>query len=369
MNPIRVLHLTPPGFGGIDSYIFSHYRHMDQERFRFDFMTQNPELENAEQYRDFSYRVWTLPATAAQDRNGFIKRVQKILQEGYDILHLHTSYWTGFLIEKIAKDIGIKKIIVHSHSTFIDEIDPQRRQALLERHEEIKCAFPSDLATDYWACSRKAADWLFGPQIPKDQIQVMKNAIEVEKYRFDLRKRMQIRDELNLGNDLVLGTAGRLSYSKNQSFLIDAFSQFHRRHPQSKLLILGDGELRKDLEDQIRKSGLEDAVLLLGWKTNVEDYLQAMDIFLLPSRFEGFGIAAVEAAASGLPCIVSDQVPDDVEIFPSVCRIPLEIPAWTAALEEVSQLRVDRREGARAVRAAGYDIKRQAKVLEALYEQ
>lgn len=369
MNPIRVLHLTPPGFGGIDSYIFSHYRHMDQERFRFDFMTQDPRLENAEQYRDFSYRVWTLPATAAQDRNGFIKRVQEILQEGYDILHLHTSYWTGFLLEELAKEAGIRRVILHAHSTAVDERNPEKRLALSRRHEEIKRAFSPELATDYWACSREAADWLFGPQIPREKIRIMKNAIETERFRFDPQKRKALRQEFRIEEDtLVLGTAGRLSYSKNPGFLVDAFAAFYRNHPNSRLLVLGNGELRKDLEDQIRKSGLEDAVLLLGWKTNVEDYLQAMDIFLLPSRFEGLGIAAVEAAASGLPCLVSDQVPKDVAFTENVRHIPLDIPAWTAALEKVSQLHIDRQDGAEAVQAAGYDIRHQAKLLETLYE-
>lgn len=369
MNPIRVLHLTPPGFGGIDSYIFSHYRHMDQARFRFDFMTQNPELENAEQYRDFSYRVWTLPATAAQDRNGFIKRVQEILQEGYDILHLHTSYWTGFLLEELAKEEGIRKVILHAHSTAVEENDPKKRDALSRRHEEIKRAFSPELATDYWACSWKAADWLFGGQIPREKIRIMKNAIETERFRFSPQKRKALRQELGIEEGaLVLGAVGRLSYQKNPGFLVDVFAEFHRNHQNSRLLILGDGELRGKLEDQIRKSGLEEAVLLLGWKTNVEDYLQAMDIFLLPSRFEGLGIAAVEAAASGLPCLVSDQVPKDVAFTENVRHIPLDIPVWTSALEEASQLRIDRQDGAETVRAVGYDIKRQAKVLEALYE-
>lgn len=370
MNPIRILHLTPPGFGGIDSYIFGHYRHMDQQRFRFDFMTQNLELENAEQYQDFSYRVWTLPVTAAQDRSGFIKRVRKILQEGYDVLHLHTSYWTGFLLEELAKEAGIPKVILHAHSTAVDENDPEKRLALSRRHEEIKRAFSPDLATDYWACSWKAAGWLFDEQIPREKIRIMKNAIEVERFRFSRQKRKKLRQEFGIEEDtLVLGTAGRLSYQKNQAFLIDVFADFHRRHPNSKLLLVGDGELRGTLKLQIAEKGLEKDVLMLGWRTNVEDYLQAMDVFLLPSRFEGLGIAAVEAAASGLPCLVSDQVPREVAFEENIRHIPLDISAWTAALEEAARLHMNRQDGAEAVRAAGYDIKRQAKVLEVLYEQ
>lgn len=369
MKQINVLQLVSPDFGGIESYVFSHYQYMNRQKIHFDFLTQNRVLEGAEQYRQFQYHVHLLHQTANQDRDLFVRQMRELLSSGYDVLHLNNCFWTGFLLEELAKEAGIRKVIVHSHASFIDEPDDEKRAQLLRRHEEVKRAFTPDLATDFWACSWKAADWLFGPQISRDQIRIMKNAIEIEKYQFDSRKRERVREELGVGDAMVLGTTGRLAYSKNQSFLIDVFADFYRSHPNSRLMILGDGELRGELEEQIRKSGLENVVLLLGWKNNAEDYLQAMDVFLLPSRFEGLGIAVIEAAAAGLPCLVSDQVPEDAAVTEHVRHLPLEIPAWTAALEEASQLRLDRRDGAGAVRAAGYDIRRQAKVLEALYEQ
>lgn len=369
MRQIRVLQLVSPNFGGIESYVFSHYQYMDREKIHFDFLTQNRALEGASQYRQFQYHVRLLRQTANQDQDLFVRQMRELLSSGYDVLHLNNCFWTGFLLEELAKEAGIRKVIVHSHSSFIDEPDDEKRTQLLRRHEEVKKAFTQDLATDFWACSWKAADWLFGPQIPRDKIRIMKNAIEIEKYQFDSRKRKHVRGELGLENAVVLGTTGRLSYQKNQTFLIDVFADFHRRYPNSKLLLVGDGELWRELELQIAGKGLEKDVLLLGWRTNVEDYLQAMDVFLLPSRFEGLGIAVIEAAASGLPCLVSDQVPEDAAVTEHVHHLPLQIPAWTDALEEASQLRIDRQDGAEAVRSAGYDIKRQAKVLEALYEQ
>lgn len=363
----KVLHLTPPGFGGIDSYIFSHYRHMDQGRVQFEFLTQNTGLQNAKQYGGFSYKVWLLPATAAKDRDGFVRNVQNVLRNGYDVLHLHTSYWTGFLIEEIAKAAGVRRIIVHSHSTFIDENDPEKRSALLRQHEALKKDFPPDLATDYWACSRRAADWLFGEQIPKGRVKIMKNAIELGRFAFNPEKRTALRAALGLENTLVLGTAGRLTFQKNPAFLIKVFQEFRKDHPNTKLIIVGDGELRGALERQIRERGLSNDVLLLGWRTNVEDYLQAMDCFLLPSRFEGLGIAIMEAAAAGLPCIASEQVPEDVEIAPNIYRVPLKASAWLKQLRDAVQTPSSRYNGTAIVRAAGYDVKEQAKVLEDMY--
>ena len=298
-----------------------------------------------------------------------MRQVREIFGNHYDVLHLNNCFWTGFLLEELAREAGIRKVIVHSHSTFIDEPDAKRREELYRRHEEVKKAFSTELATDFWACSQMAADWLFGPQIPKDRIRIIKNAIEAEKYRFDEEKRAQVRKELNLEDALVLGTVGRLSFSKNHEFLIELLKEIRKSHPKVKLLIIGEGDLRGALETQIQENGLEDAVLLLGWKSNVEDYLQAMDIFLLPSRFEGLGIAAVEAAASGLPAVVSDQVPEDVAFTENVRHVPLELPLWTRTLEELAELSCNRGEGVEVVRAAGYDVRRQAKVLEALYQE
>lgn len=367
MKPTRVLQLVSPIFGGIESFVFNYYRHMDREKFRFDFLTRNPALEGAEQYRDLTYKVHLLQTTAGQNRDLFVRQIREVFQSGYDILHLNNGFWTGFLLEELARKAGIRKVIVHSHSTFIDEPNKEKREQLLRRHEEVKRAFSPELATDFWACSQLAADWLFGPQIPRNRIMMIKNAIDVKKFRFDAQRRRKIREELGLGNSFVLGTTGRLSYQKNQSFLIDVFSEYHQKHSRSKLLILGDGECREALTKQILDLRLEEDVLLLGWKDDVENYLQAMDVFLLPSRFEGLGIAVVEAAAAGLPCIVSDRVPGDVAFTEGIRHVPLEFSLWSGMLESVAERKTDRREGAEIVRAAGYDIRREAKILEALY--
>lgn len=370
MRPIKVLHLTSAyRVGGIDTYIFSHYKYMNRDRFQFTFMTRNGGLQDAEQFQEFSYDVKLLPTTAAGDRELFIKRVREILMEGYDVLHLHTSYWTGFLIEEIAKEVGIPKIIVHSHNTSIADVsEPEERKILLKQHEAVKKEFSLDLATDFCACSWKAADWLFGPQIPREKIRIMKNAIEVERFQFNPKARKQIRAELGLENMLVLGSAGRLAYQKNPEFLIEVFGKIRKEHKNAKLLMIGDGELRKDVERQIQRIGLEDAVLLLGWKTNVEDYLQAMDCFLLPSRFEGNPISLIEATASGLPCVIADTITEEAVISNTIHRISLDISGWFSTLEEILNKPIDRLRGTETARAAGYDVKQQAKVLEGLYE-
>lgn len=360
--------MVTPALGGVEAYVFNHYKYMDREKFQFDFMTRNPGLKSAPQYQSFRYGVRLLPAAAAQDRERFAACVRKILRDGYDAVHLHTNYWTGYLIEELAVEAGVRRVIVHSHSTFIDDPCDKKREELLLRHEKLKREFPPELATDFWACSRTAADWLFGEQIPRKSIKIMANAIELDRYQFNKQAREAVRAKLGLSGSLVLGTVGRLSYTKNHPFLLEVFARFRETHQNARLLILGDGELGEELEERIREKNLGAAVLLPGWKTNVEDYLQAMDYFLLPSRFEGLPISVLEAVASGLPCIVSAQVTEEIEISSQIQRVPLDISAWISALEKRLDEPVARQDGAEIVRAAGYDVRQQAKVLERLYQ-
>lgn len=368
MRQMKVLHLVPPGFGGIDAYIFSHYKYMDRKKFRFDFLTQNAGLESAPQYRDFPYAVRLLPTTAGKDRALFERAVKGILAEGYDVFHLHTSFWTGFLLEELAREAGVPRVILHAHSSFIDEPDPEKRMTLLSRHEELKRAFPANLASDYCACSKKAAGWLFGPQIPKERIRMMKNAIEPERFRFHRPGRDALRAELGLDDGaLVLGTVGRLSFQKNHAFLMDVFEAFQKIRPDSRLLIIGDGELRGELERQIRERRLEKQVLLPGWRADVGDCLRAMDCFVLPSRFEGNPISLIEAAASGLPAIISDTITEEAVIADTIRRVPLDGSAWVSALEEITARPAHRGNGVEIVGAAGCDVARQAEALARLY--
>lgn len=365
---MRILQLVTPGIGGVEDYVFSHYKFMDQKKFQFDFLTQNRGLQEAEQFRDFRFRVRLLPATAAEDRNLFVRQVRDILSDGYDALHLNTCYWTGFLLEEIAKEAGIRRVIVHAHSSFIEENDPERRERLLRRHEEIKNAFSPDLATDFWACSWKAADWLFGPQIPRDKIKILNNAIEVERFRFDEEKRLSMRKKLGLQDEFVLGTVGRITYQKNHAFLLGVLAKLRNTHENVKLLIVGDGELRGDLERQIEELKLGAYVRLVGWQPQVEDYLQAMDVFLLPSRFEGFPISLIEAVAAGLPCLVSDQVTQEIDTLKGVNREPLDTDLWSRWIESCSKARGERKSGEDFLRDAGFDVRLQAKKMERLYE-
>lgn len=246
--------------------------------------------------------------------------------------------------------------------------DCVEREKQIREHENYKDQFSMEYATDVCACSVLAADWLFGSKIPRDRIRILPNAVDAGKYRFDPIRRQIIRESLNLEGRIVIGNVGRYSYQKNQEFLIKAFVQAYENNPSLFLLCLGKGEMLKSLKKLINQFHIEDSTLCIEWQTNVEDYLQAMDTFCLPSKFEGLPISAIEAQASGLRCLISDCVTKEVRITKLVKFLPLDEEYWARELEEC-KIDLDRGSQDDKIARAGYDIRIAAEQLGYLYSR
>lgn len=365
----KILHMTPPDINnGVYRYIFNHMRYMDMQKYQFAFLTKGAEeLKLTEEYRQYGFQVHNLHHRQRDSREGLRQEVVRVLSQGYDVIHLHTSSWRGFLIEQIAMEMKVGKVIVHSHSTGVDVTDERERKTQEQEHERYKSQFTMEYATDVCGCSTLAADWLFGPQIPRERIQILPNAIDLKRYHFQPEKRQEIRTFLNLENRIIVGNVGRYSYQKNQEFLLRAFAKAYMRNPFLFLLCLGEGILLEKLKVLSRQFGLENNVMFLDWKDNVEDYLQAMDVFCLPSHFEGLPISAIEAQASGVRCLISENVTREVQITDLVRFLPLEEAYWTEELAGCTKdLPRDRQD--EKIAKAGYDIQVAARKLEKLYE-
>lgn len=366
---LRVLHMTPPIVNnGVYRYIFNNWEYMDHEEFDFGFLMQAPnELKKTKEYKKYGFdiRKFSIPQRVNPER--FRDEIYSILSDGYDVLHLHTSYWRGFMIEEIAMEIGVPRVIVHSHSSAIDQNDPVERSNQLEIHNNLKDRFSDKLATDFWACSNLAAQWLFGPQIPQEKIRILPNAINVENYMFDQSVRDRVRNKNGLCGKLVLGNIGRFEYQKNQSFLIDVFKRVRDSINNAFLVLIGEGLNEGELRKRICKYGLDDYVLFVGWQDNVNEWLQAFDVFCLPSLFEGFPISLVEAQTSGLKCIVSKNVTNEANLTGDICYECLDAEKWASKIGDWAS-GYDRSDSSDDVIEAGYDIRSAAKKLENYYK-
>ncbi len=361
--------MTPPDIqNGVYRYIFNHMQYMDLEKYRFSFLTKNPQdLCRTWEFKKYGFPVHGLCNVERDNPDGLRDEVKRILREGYDAVHLHTSFWRGFLIEQVAMEMKVPRVIVHSHSTGIDEEDDGERMDRLIMHNAFKEKFSFEYATDVCACSRLAGDWLYGRRIPRDKIRILPNAIDTKRYGYDPQARRRGRREMRLENRVIVGNIGRYCYQKNQKFLLSAFARAYSQNPALFLVMMGQGKLMAELKESADRLGIGGQALFLGWQEHIEEYLQVMDVFCLPSQFEGLAISAVEAQAAGLPCLLSDTITREIAVTDSVCFLPLREAAWAEKLAACTPCEL-RDSAENQLIKNGYEIRHAAAKLEEFYE-
>ncbi|MGG1573184.1 glycosyltransferase family 1 protein [Fictibacillus sp. NRS-1165] len=362
----KILHITGSmNMAGQETFIMNVFRNIDRKKFKFEFLLSAPEKTYYEdEIINLGGKIHRISPKPKENR---IKRVVKRIRASknffenhrdYDCIHLHTC-GVGNLIELyFAWKSGIPKRVIHSHnnSTLV------RSKILFNILKKVSLLF----ATDLFACSKQAGYWLFGK---KARFRVIPNAIDVKNYDFDMEIRNKMREEIGVGNKVAICNIGRFSEQKNQLFLIDVFKEIIKIDPNVKLYIVGDGELKSDIISRINKYQLESFVELLGLRKDVNRLLQAMDLFLFPSKYEGLGIVAVEAQASGLLTIVSDTLPKEVEITNLIKKISLNDDAEKWATDIVGYIRQYKRTGSNIndFKEKGYDITSLIKFLSTYY--
>lgn len=355
--------------GGSTQYVLNNWKNIDRERFHFDFVTFSPYLDFAEELEEQGCKIYYMPCYPQQDRNRFIDSFGKVLQNGYDTLHLHTSYWRGTEAEEIAKQYRIKQVIVHAHSTGFGKARTKEEEIEgTKKHLAIREKLNEKMATDFLACSHAAAEWIFGDCIPKNRIMILHNAIDTKRFAYSEDTRKKVRCELEIQDKFVLGHVGRLALPKNHDFLLDVFCEVQKKIPNAVLILVGEGELREKIEGKIKDLRLESKVKLLGKRNDVNRLLQGMDLFVFPSLFEGFPIGLIEAQTTGLNCIVSDQITSEVVITPLVKQYPLIASEWVNSIQTHYRDHTFRRKNMQfVIDDAGYGIKKQIRELEKIY--
>lgn len=369
MKKIKILQFPiANSYGGITHYALNNWKWMDKDKFQCDFATMSKKLDFADEILATGSKIHYISCYAEENEEQFTKEINKILDEKYDVVHLHTKQWKSFLVEKICLERNVPKVIVHSHSTKCDANDAEKREWETKEHYRVREEFDENLATDFWACSEEAAEWLFGDRISQDKICIMKNAIETDKFLYNEKVRKELREEFALEDKFVFGNVGRLEYQKNQEFLIDVFSEIYAKRKDVALVLVGEGALREQLEKQVQQFGLAQAVLFLGKREDVENIYQMMDLFVLPSNFEGLPITLIEAQTAGLQCICSTNIPTAANITGNVMYLPLEKQQWVKALE--SRIHFNARKNmSQIVKKSGYDLETQVQYLQDKYQE
>lgn len=290
-EPIRVAQVIGKLMaGGVESVVYNYYRHIDHQKVQFDiFYDADSTVEPPQDLIDMGARFYRIPPY--QNLPAFIKALTRHFKKNqYTIVHAHLNTLNVFPL-CAAWLARIPARICHNHST---AGKGERKNILKYMLRPFAKIFP----THYCACSVYAGKWMFGDKFyDSGKVRLIRNAIDLKKFTFNQDIRDRVRLELGLTDNFVLGHVGRFCYQKNHEFLIRIFHQVYLQNPKARLLLVGDGELKEQVMEQVSKLGLEQAVLFLGVRNDVEKLMQAMDVFVLPSRYEGLGIVALEAQA------------------------------------------------------------------------
>ncbi len=363
MEPIRILMVVPNMHrAGLETLIMNIYRNIDRTKVQFDFL-----VHYAARF-DYDDEIESLGGvihrfSVREDNNLFrylreLKRFFRAHPE-YKVVHGHMESF-GFLYSRAAKKAGVPTIIAHSHNALIEPTLKGRIKSIMNKPWRR-------YANVLFACSDKAGRYMFGEKKP---FTVINNGIRCEDFVYNPEIREEMRRELGVADKVVLGHIGRFDPQKNHTFLIDIFHTYHQTHANAVLLLIGEGQLQGQVRDKVHALGLEDCVRFLGVRADTARLYQAMDLFMLPSLFEGLPVVGVEAQSAGLPMLTSDAVTEEVKITDMVdmCSLSDPIETWCAKIDEMLATK-PRRDTLDEMNRAGYNIKETAMWLQEYYIQ
>lgn len=373
-NMVNILYVLNGEFnyGGTEAVVLNYYFHISKKEIHIDFMIHaksgchdNPIHRKLMESGAEIFYVCPRNINIKKNRQDILEILK---HHKYDIIHAHTDA-VGSLILKLARKSGIKNRIAHSHNTAHQLQIKDLKSFLHYIYLEVCRIAIRFEATHYMACSERAAEWLFGKRLTHQlrKVYILHNAIDTKKYHFLPEKREKIRDEMGISNKYVIGHVGRFVPQKNHEGLIDIFTEFHKKRPNSILLLIGEGVLFEKIKNMVKKTGIEDSVIFAGAVSNVYDYMQGMDVFVLPSLFEGLPVTVIEAQAEGLPVLISDNVSKQTDITGQVKFIDNTcISDWLKELLMCEKTYVRKSVNEKII-DSGYDIYTEALRLEEYY--
>ena len=365
MEPIRILHVVERlNRGGAETMIMNIYRYIDRNKIQFDFLVHSKEKSDYdEEVLELGGKIFAINRFSIQHINKYIKSIDEFFlkHKDYKIIHCHMASIASVLLSR-AKKFEIPIRIIHSHNAAVDskmrEIIKDIMRPSIIRNSNV-----------FFSCSDKSIKWLLGDKFDLSKCTIVKNGIDLDKFKFNKKSRTKMRKELGLEDKFVIGHVGRFTKQKNHRFLIQIFDLIQKQREDAVLLLIGRGELEEDIHQKIHELNLSKKVIFMGVRNDINDLMQAMDIFLFPSLQEGLGIVLLEAQASGLKCITSkDVVPTDIAVTNLVEFIALEKSAefWSEKVIYANKeyKRVDTTSD---IEKSGFSILKSSKDIESIY--
>lgn len=362
---IRILHVVGNmDYGGVETLLMNIYRTLGREQLQFDFLCHNdrPGKYDAE-IRSLGGQIHRIPGIGESSLRSYRRSLRQAFLELDDhrIVHSHLNLMNGVVLRE-AKAAGIPIRISHSHS---HGAKYGLLRGALRRYSGLLI---KGAATHGFACSVPAAEFVHRGRLLKST-RIMNNAIHTAQFEFSPARRAAVRQELGMSESLIVGHVGRFEKQKNHQFVLEIFEKLSRIDATARLMLVGVGSLEEKVRESAAARGIADRVHFLGARNDVKELMDAMDVFLFPSLFEGLGIVAVEAQANGLLTLASEFVPRETNLTDLIEYLPIDrVDPWLAAIENSrSAATTKRQDFARLVADGGYDVKAVAKDLQRFY--
>ncbi len=349
--------------GGAETLVMNIYRKINRDLVQFDFVVHTADkADYDDEIYDLGGRIFKVPRYTVLNHFSYKRAWISLFQEHYKewkAVHGH-MYSTAAIYLKIAKEFGLKTI-AHSHNTS----SGYGTQALVKGI--IQKPLKGDGADYLFACSKPAGEWLFGRD-NLSRVVILNNAVDVHKFAYNGTTRSQVRRDLELDNKQVVGHVGRFETQKNHTFLIDIFNEVNKINSNCILLLIGRGELEYQIINKVDQYGLKDKVRFLGVRADISELLQAMDIFVMPSLFEGLPVTLLEAQAAGLPCLASDTITNEAKVTDLLLFMSLGETAkrWAEEVLYIA-LNTERKDTCKEISAAGFDMSSTVNWLQNFY--
>lgn len=368
----RILHIfAAMDRGGAETFIMNVYRKIDRTKFQFDFVvTTDKKCEYDDEIYSLGGNIYSLPNPSKGDYKKYKQGLIKVIQANgpYDAIHSHVHHFSG-LILRIAQKENIPVRISHSHSTQDGHQTTFKRNLYRWFMRNLILKY----STNMLGCSEAASESLFGKKNMSNQrICTLYNGVDLEKYKDSKETRDEMKKNMHVPEDaFVIGHIGRFNEVKNHFKILDIFESIKRKNKDAYLVLVGDGPLRKEIEELAKERNLKSAIKFLGIRNDVSNILQAMDVFLMPSLYEGLPVALVEAQAAGLPCVVSDSVTLEANlncVYFKFISLNASSEEWNNAINQAFEKgRASWNTRYEAISKKGYDIDKVVKKLEKIY--
>ena len=358
MKRINVVHMTKNlAANGITNVVLNYCIKLDSEKYNFTIMCGSP-VEDI--YRNVctenNIQIIELPNKNKSSKEYYLSIWRNLSKKKYDIVHVHGNSATMTMELLFAKLKGINVRVAHSHNSTCDNL----------KIHKLLSPIMKRLYTKGFACSNIAGKWLFGDSL----YDVLPNGFDVEKFLFNVELRNRLRKQLSLEDKYVVGCVARFNDQKNHPFLLDIFNEIAKEKNDAVLLLVGNGPKLDEILALINKHPYKDRIIYYGITDKVYELYSAMDVFLLPTKYEGLGIVFIEAQINGLPCVTSDQVPEEVDFGGRVKFLSLDSEKEKWAIETISTMQIDRTKVFEQYNEQinNYDIKSSSKILDEYYE-